>query len=38
MFRLCSWTFGYKGFNVGANSEDNRNIFQNKFAHDDGKT
>ncbi|MGJ1439074.1 DUF6443 domain-containing protein [Sphingobacterium siyangense] len=37
MFRLGSWTFGYKGFNIGTNSEDNRNIFQNKFAHGNGQ-
>lgn len=37
MYRLGSWTFGYKGFNIGTNSEYNRGVFQNKFAHKNGE-
>jgi hypothetical protein len=32
-YRLGTLTLSYLGFNVGANSEHVRNVFQNKFAH-----
>ena len=37
MYRLGSWTFGYKGYNIGTNSEYNRGVFQNRLAHGNDK-